>query len=335
MASGDHLKFSDTKIGSRVHVSDIMIAVILAAAVAFRAPPMPSAFARSFAPVKAINPVAAARLVSMTTTPQKVGIVGATGAVGKEVIGVLAKRGYPMSSLRLFGSERSAGTEVSTSMGAVKIEPFSVDAARETEVLFLCVDGSFALEHGAALSAPGGPLVIDNSSAFRRDPLVPLIVPEINAHTGKGQRLIANPNCTTAILLMALAPLVKLLGIKRLIVSTYQAASGAGAEGMAELQEGLKAGVEGKPVINKVSTARRAPRLLALGACDWWLPRWIAVPVPVGPAPVPVGLASVPAGIVTLFCSRRARGVSAGLQPNLMGARAPKGSLSSRRVCLE
>ncbi|KAG8466347.1 hypothetical protein KFE25_002103 [Diacronema lutheri] len=188
----------------------------------------------------------------MTATAQKVGIVGATGAVGKEVIGVLEKRGYPMSSVRLFGSERSAGTVVSTSLGDVSIEAFSVDAARQTDVLFLCVDGSFALEHGEKLAAPGGPLVIDNSSAFRRDPKVPLLVPEINAASGKGHRLIANPNCTTAILLMALAPLVALFGVKRVIVSTYQAASGAGAEGMAELQEGLAAGVAGKPFTNKV-----------------------------------------------------------------------------------
>ncbi|KAJ1632239.1 aspartate-semialdehyde dehydrogenase [Pavlovales sp. CCMP2436] len=188
----------------------------------------------------------------MTTTPQRVGIVGATGAVGKEVIGVLEKRGYPVSALRLFGSERSAGTKVATTFGEVTIEAYSLAAARETDVLFLCVDGDFALANGEKLSAPGGPLVIDNSSAFRRDPKIPLVVPEINAGSAKGARLVANPNCTTAILLMCLAPLVKLLGLKRAIVSTYQAASGAGAEGMAELQEGLAAGVAGKPIPNKV-----------------------------------------------------------------------------------
>lgn len=224
----------------------------------------PSALARVVAPARPAHTVTAAHLIAMTSTPQKVGVVGATGAVGKEVIGVLTKRGYPMSSIRLFGSERSAGTKVATSLGDVTIEAFNVDAARETDVLFLCVDGTFALEHGPKLSAPGGPIVIDNSSAFRRDPNIPLIVPEINAASGKGHRLIANPNCTTAILLMALAPLVALLGIKKLIVSTYQAASGAGAEGMAELQEGLAAGVAGKPVTNKVRSPPCAARHLAL-----------------------------------------------------------------------
>ena len=231
------------------------IGALICLASGFVRPALPTA--RGAPAVRPVHPVAAAHAISMTATAQKVGIVGATGAVGKEVIGVLEKRGYPMSSVRLFGSERSAGTVVSTSLGDVSIEAFSVDAARQTDVLFLCVDGSFALEHGEKLAAPGGPLVIDNSSAFRRDPKVPLLVPEINAASGKGHRLIANPNCTTAILLMALAPLVALFGVKRVIVSTYQAASGAGAEGMAELQEGLAAGVAGKPFTNKVHP--RAP----------------------------------------------------------------------------
>lgn len=195
--------------------------------------------------------------IGMTLEPQEVGIVGATGAVGSEVIGVLAKRGFPISRLRLFGSERSAGKTVETPMGDVVIENFSVDAARETDVLFLCVDGSFAKEHGEALSAAGGPVVIDNSSAFRMDPSVPLVVPEINAHAAKGKRLIANPNCTTAILLMALAPLVKLLGLRRAIVSTYQAASGAGAPGMDELKQGMRASLDGETVENKVRSCAR------------------------------------------------------------------------------
>jgi hypothetical protein len=236
----------------------MLVSLVIAAAVAFRPPISSAMVGRTVTPASPMH--AAARVIAMTATKQKVGIVGATGAVGKEVIGVLEKRGYPMESLRLFGSERSAGIKVATSMGDVTIEAFSLAAARETTVLFLCVDGTFALEHGPALAAPGGPLVIDNSSAFRRDPKIPLIVPEINAKAGKGERLIANPNCTTAILLMALYPLVKLLGLKRIIVSTYQAASGAGAEGMEELKEGLKAGVEGRPIVNKVRARARSDR---------------------------------------------------------------------------
>jgi aspartate-semialdehyde dehydrogenase len=171
----------------------------------------------------------------------KIGVVGATGAVGEEVVGCLARRNFAVDKLRLFTSSRSAGKVLKTALGDIAAEEFSVDKARECDFVFLAVDGDFSLQNARAISeGEGGAVVIDNSSAFRMDPDVPLVVPEINLHTVKGKKLIANPNCTTAIALMALWPLHRAFGIKRCIVSTYQAASGAGAAGMSELVEETK-----------------------------------------------------------------------------------------------
>jgi aspartate-semialdehyde dehydrogenase len=145
-----------------------------------------------------------------------------------------------------------------TPFGDKKVEEFSLAASRECDVVFLAVSGDFALEWVPQITANNGPLVIDNSSAFRYDKDVPLIVPEINIDAAKKSksRLIANPNCTTAIALMALKPLHDAFGIKRAIISTYQAASGAGAEGMTELQEGSAAMANGKEAVNKVFAHR-------------------------------------------------------------------------------
>lgn len=161
----------------------------------------------------------------------KVGIVGATGAVGEEIVKVLGNRQFPVSELHLYASARSAGKSVPTPFGSVTIEEFELGNARGLDVIFLAVGGDFSLKYAHKLSEGDGPVVIDNSSAFRMDPDVPLVVPEINHKTAKGKKLIANPNCTTAIGLMALFPLHVAYGIKKVIMSTYQAASGAGAEG--------------------------------------------------------------------------------------------------------
>lgn len=181
----------------------------------------------------------------------KVGIVGATGAVGETLVSVMQQRNFPAESLSLFTSERSAGKKVQTNFGEVAYEPFTFDAASKLDILFLAVGGDFSLEWGEKLSA-AGVLVIDNSSAFRMNDDVPLVIPEINIAAAKGKKLIANPNCTTAIALMALWPIHQKYKIKRAIVSTYQAASGAGAPGMNELIDGMKAIVDGKKVENKV-----------------------------------------------------------------------------------
>lgn len=182
-----------------------------------------------------------------------VGIVGATGAVGSEIRSVLENRNFPVEKLRIFGSSRSAGKKIDTKYGEVTVELFDVKAARECDVVFLAVDGDFALEHAEAISAgDDGAVVIDNSSAFRYKPEVPLVVPEINGQETKKSKLIANPNCTTAIGLMALWPLIKKFGAKRVIMTTYQAASGAGQPGMDELKDGTKVWLEGGKPENKI-----------------------------------------------------------------------------------
>jgi len=171
----------------------------------------------------------------------KVGVIGATGAVGVEMVKVLFDRKFPLDGLpHLFASKRSAGKKLDTPYGEVTVELFTPEAAREMDVVLMAVSGSFAKEHGPAIAAEGGALVIDNSSAFRLDDAVPLVVPEINRDAIGNARLIANPNCTTAIAVMALWPLHQKFGIKKVICSTYQASSGAGAEGMAELKRGTQ-----------------------------------------------------------------------------------------------
>ncbi|OQS02836.1 aspartate-semialdehyde dehydrogenase [Thraustotheca clavata] len=165
----------------------------------------------------------------------KVGIVGATGAVGKEILSVLHDRKFAVTSVHLFASARSAGKTLDTPFGPLQVQLFTVEAARAMDYVFLAVSGSFALEHAEAIAAPGGAVVIDNSSAFRMQPNVPLVIPEINGAAIGTKKLIANPNCTTAIAVMALWPLHCHYGIEKMIVSTYQASSGAGVEGMEEL----------------------------------------------------------------------------------------------------
>ena len=150
-----------------------------------------------------------------------VGVVGATGAVGKEIVDCLNKSSLDVSKLRIFGSSRSAGTTRDAGkFGEVPVELFDVAAARECDVVFLAVSGDFSLEHARAIcEGEGGAVVIDNSSAFRLMEDVPLVVPEINGECTKGAKLIANPNCTTAIGLMALWPLHKLFKLKRVMMS--------------------------------------------------------------------------------------------------------------------
>jgi len=188
----------------------------------------------------------------MASKPVSVGIVGATGAVGEEILSVMEKRNFAVTSLKLFASEKSAGKTVASSKyGTLTMEPFTFEVASKLDVVLLAVGGDFSLEWAEKLAA-AGVLVIDNSSAFRYNDNVPLVIPEINIAAAKGKKLIANPNCTTAIALMALWPIHKKYKIKRAIISTYQAASGAGAPGMQELKDGMATVVAGGTAVNKV-----------------------------------------------------------------------------------
>lgn len=181
----------------------------------------------------------------------KVAVIGVTGAVGKEMVNVLHDRAFPLSELRLFASERSAGKTLETSYGSKTIEAFSVDAVAECDIALMAVSGDFAKEYAPQLAAKGV-TVIDNSSAFRYDADKPLVIPEINPQAVGDARIIANPNCTTAILAVALWPLHQAYGLKKVLVSTYQAASGAGAEGMAELEDQARAYLDTGVAANKV-----------------------------------------------------------------------------------
>jgi aspartate-semialdehyde dehydrogenase len=181
----------------------------------------------------------------------RVAVVGATGAVGTEMVRVLHDRGYPVKELRLLASARSADRKIATPYGEIVAKPFSLEATAGCDVVLLAVSGDFAKEWAPRIAAQGA-TVIDNSSAWRYDPAIPLVVPEINAAAARGHKLIANPNCTTAVLVVVLWPLHQAFGLKRVIVSSYQATSGAGAEGMDELMEGTRAVLAGGKPVNKI-----------------------------------------------------------------------------------
>ena len=175
-----------------------------------------------------------------------VAVVGATGAVGVELIRCLEQRNFPLAKLRLFASARSAGRTLSFRGQALPVEELK-EASFDGVDIALFSAGSGISRRYAPLAVEQGAVVVDNSSAFRRDPAVPLVVPEINPHTIRTHRgIIANPNCSTIISITPLWPVHRSNPIRRMIVSTYQAASGAGAAAMEELRESTRAYLEGR-----------------------------------------------------------------------------------------
>ena len=176
----------------------------------------------------------------------RVGIFGATGAVGQELLRLLLDRSFPAESIRLFASARSAGKTATQGSAEFPIEEATAEAFRELDIALVSVSGSFSEAMGPAARAAGC-VMIDNSSAFRMDPTVPLVVPEINAHALRDhQGIIANPNCSTAITLMGLYPLHRVFTLKRFFAATYQAVSGSGVEGMRELEAQTRAWAAGE-----------------------------------------------------------------------------------------
>jgi aspartate-semialdehyde dehydrogenase len=166
-----------------------------------------------------------------------VAVVGATGAVGVEMIETLEKRNFPVKNLRLFASERSVGKKLQFKGADVPVELLKADVFKGIDFALFSAGASRSKEfaHGAAKQ---GAVVIDNSSAFRMEPDVPLVVPEVNPEDAKKHKgIIANPNCSTAIMVVAVYPLHRVNPVRRIVVATYQAASGAGAKAMAELEE--------------------------------------------------------------------------------------------------
>ncbi len=166
----------------------------------------------------------------------KVAVIGATGNVGREMLNVLVQRQFPISEVVALASTRSVGTEVSFGDGVLKVKALDYYDFKGTDIVLMSAGGAIAKEWAPRIAAQG-PIVIDNSSAWRMDRQVPLVVPEVNADAlndiPKG--IVANPNCSTAQLVVALKPLHDLFTIRRVVVSTYQSVSGAGKEAMDEL----------------------------------------------------------------------------------------------------
>ena len=176
----------------------------------------------------------------------KVGIVGVTGAVGQEILALLASRNFPVEELRPLASARSAGKTIEFGGKTWTIREATPESFEGLDFAIFSAGGSIS-KALAPEAAKRGCIVIDNSSAFRMDPNVPLVVPEINAHALKNHKgIIANPNCSTAITLMGLYPLHKAFGLKRFFASTYQAVSGTGAAAMEELKKQVVAWASGE-----------------------------------------------------------------------------------------
>lgn len=172
----------------------------------------------------------------------RVAVVGATGNVGREMLNILEEVNFPVDKIHAIASRKSIGVEVSFGEKILKCEDVEQFDFSTVDLVLMSVSGSFSKEWSPKIGA-AGPIVVDNSSAWRMDPDVPLIVPEVNpddvAYAGK-KNIIANPNCSTAQLVVALKPLHDRARIKRVVVSTYQSVSGAGKEGMDELWDQTK-----------------------------------------------------------------------------------------------
>jgi aspartate-semialdehyde dehydrogenase len=198
-------------------------------------------------------------------------VVGATGAVGREMLAILEQRRFPHASIKALASPRSAGQKLPYRGEHLTVEPLTHDALRGCDVALFSAGSPISKEF-CPPAAEHGCVCIDNSSAFRMTPGVPLTIPEVNpgsvahlratltpppSHSATPSRphhgrIVANPNCSTIILLMALTPLRRAFGVERAVVSTYQAASGAGAKGMDELEAQTRADLAGEPLVREV-----------------------------------------------------------------------------------
>jgi aspartate-semialdehyde dehydrogenase len=181
-----------------------------------------------------------------------VAVVGATGAVGIEMIQTLEKRQFPVGKLTLLASARSVGKKLKFKGEEITVQELTKDAFGGIDIALFSAGGSISREF-APVAAKAGCVVVDNSSAFRMDDQVPLVVPEINGADVKWHMgIIANPNCTTAITLMALYPLHQAFGCQRIFASSYQAVSGTGAKAIVELQRQVDQLVRGQPATREV-----------------------------------------------------------------------------------
>jgi aspartate-semialdehyde dehydrogenase len=176
-----------------------------------------------------------------------IAVVGATGAVGIEMLRVLERRGFPVASIRAFSSKRSAGNLVTFQDEKIPVAELKRDCFRGIDIALFSAGTPVAREF-APIARDCGAIVIDNSSTFRMESDVPLVIPEINGDDVKLHRgIIANPNCTTAVALMAIYPLHRVFNVSRVFASSYQAVSGSGARAIAELERQVRAFAENQP----------------------------------------------------------------------------------------
>ena len=189
---------------------------------------------------------------SLPDRPLRIAVLGATGAVGQELLQLLGQRGFPVAELILLASPRSAGQTLVWQDQQLQVQPVTAEAFAGVDLVLASAGGSVS-KQWAPVAAAAGAVVIDNSSAFRLDPSVPLVVPEVNPRAAFEHRgIIANPNCTTILLTLALAPLQARRSIRRVVVSTYQSASGAGARAMEELQRLSRTVLDGGEPVSEV-----------------------------------------------------------------------------------
>lgn len=192
-----------------------------------------------------------------------VGILGASGAVGREMVKVLEERNFPINELKLFASERSVGKKIKFKGEELEIGLAQLGAFKGLDFVLGAATNAVAKEFAEDI-VKSGATFIDNSSAFRMDPDIPLVVPEINAEDARNNKkgIIANPNCSTIITLVAINAINKLSTIKAVVASTYQATSGAGAQGPVELADQMKAIVDGKEITTSVFPYQIAENLI-------------------------------------------------------------------------
>jgi len=188
----------------------------------------------------------------MARNGYRVAVVGATGAVGTTMVRVLEERNFPVADLKLLASSRSVGKEIPFRGDKVAVEELTESSFEGVDVALFSAGASVS-RHFAPIAARSGCVVVDNSSAFRMDPQTPLVVPEVNPHAVGGHRgIIANPNCSTIQMVVALKPIQDVAGIKRIVVTTFQAVSGTGMKAIEELRRQVEALVRGESLPRQV-----------------------------------------------------------------------------------
>jgi aspartate-semialdehyde dehydrogenase len=181
-----------------------------------------------------------------------IAVVGATGAVGAELLRVLERRAFPVASVRPIGSSRSAGKSVRFRDEDLPVQELSDHSFDKIDIAFFSAGGDVSRKF-VPIACQADAIVVDNSSVFRMEPNVPLVIPEINASDVRGHRgIIANPNCTTAVALMALYPLHRIFGVRRVFAASYQAVSGSGARAIQELKQQVQLATEDRPLAPEV-----------------------------------------------------------------------------------